>query len=109
KYALSYYWNWIGSDREHAVLRLTLVLSNVASAIAFADSDTWARNVEKHGLPSVTSEHVRFPEEGQPGIELPWNAQGAEWRFVAGLIGLAFGLPPESFEPMLDEVEHPRR
>ena len=71
-----------------------MVLSDVWRVVPFADLDEWGWHVAKFGLPIMSADRIKIPEDIGRGMMLPLNKDDpGVWGLLLAYIGLAFGLP----------------
>jgi hypothetical protein len=102
-WCLGYYYDWIGSDNRLFETRIAASLDGVWRSVPFFDSDEWAAQVEKSGLPVMGRDAVSIPE---PPGETLWLGEtfNLRWLFFCHMIGFALGLPYEISEDIIFQV-----
>jgi len=102
-WCLGYYYDWIGIDNRFGETRIAASLAGVWRSVPFFDSDEWAAQVEKSGLPMMGRDEISIP--GRSGGTL-WlgETMNLRWLIFCHVIGFALGLPYEISEDIIFKV-----
>ena len=102
-WCLGYYYDWIGTNNRLFETRIAASLDGVWRSVPFFDSDEWAAQVEKSGLPVMGRDAVSIPDP--PGGTV-WLGEtfNLRWLIFCHMIGFALGLPYEISEDIIFQV-----
>lgn len=94
---VNYYVDWLRDVPLLTAFKAAVVLNEVWRYAPFADVDEWGWHVAKYGIPIMSTNVVKIPEEIGRGLllSLEKNASTTIWASLLGSIGLAFGLPQD--------------
>jgi hypothetical protein len=96
----TYYFEWLKHEPLLDELKISIIADGVWRSVPFFDDDKWAEHIKKFGLPVMLNKSVQIPSDIGHGFTIrKQNTKDdvPEWMFVICLIGLAFGLPKETF------------
>lgn len=92
---LGFYHHWIGESNAIVDVRIAMEIKNVWRRVPFIDSDEWADQVYKFGLPILKRDHILIPNDIGKGMIVSYTDRFALWQTFHSSLCLGFGLPNE--------------
>lgn len=97
---ISFYEKWLGEESKIVDLQLGIIFDGIWRAVPFSESDEWAENVEKFGLPIKNKNNAMIPENIERGLLCNYYDM-LLWLWLGYNISLELGMPRELYSHTL--------